>query len=130
KLAGLAARRASEGALLVSKEFRLEQILGNCRAVDGDEWAVCTRAEHVESTRKQLLASTALPFQQYRCVRCRSAVKRDGHLLQFGILADDLRRAAPRGEFLLEQHVLCCKTPQRQRTLDHQQQMVGINGLG
>ena len=48
----------------------------------------------------------------------------------FGILADDLRRAAALRELLLEQHVLGGEPPLRERALDHQQQMIGIDRLG
>ena len=46
------------------------------------------------------------------------------------ILADDARRAAPLGELLLQQDVLGQHPALRDRALDHQQQMIGIDGLG
>ena len=58
------------------------------------------------------------------------ALQRDRHLLQPRILADDLRRAAARGELLLEQDVLGRQPALRERALDHQQQMIGIDRLG
>ena len=41
-----------------------------------------------------------------------------------------MRRAAARGQLFLQQDVFGQQPPLRQRALDHQQQMIGIDGLG
>ena len=46
------------------------------------------------------------------------------------IFSDDLRRAAALGELLFEQEVLGRQPPLRQRPLDEQQQVIGIDRLG
>ena len=48
--------RAGEGAALVAKKFRLEQVFGNGRGVDGDEGAVGTWRMLVQRARHQLFA--------------------------------------------------------------------------
>ena len=44
--------------------------------------------------------------------------------------ADDRRRAAARGQFFLEQRVFGDQPALRERALDEQQQMIGIDRLG
>ena len=109
ELARLARRRAGERALLVAEQLRLEQRLGNRRAVDRDERAVGARAQRVQRAREQLLAGAALAFEQHRRVGAppRDAARR--HLLQLRIVADDLRRAAALRELLLQQR--CSRWP-------------------
>ena len=51
-------------------------------------------------------------------------------LAQLRILADDARRAAALGELLLEQHVVDRHAALGDRSLDEQQQMIGIHRLG
>ena len=57
-------------------------------------------------------------------------MERDRDLLQLRVLADDLGRATARRQLLLEENVLGRHAPLRERTLHHQQQMIGIDGLG
>ena len=97
---GLAGVRAGERALLVAEQLRLEQRLGNRRAVDGDERAVGAVAERVQRAREELLAGAALPEQQHRRVRRRRAVQRRDDLRQLGSSPMMRRRAAPRGQLL------------------------------
>ena len=106
ELAELARRRAGERALLVAEQLGLEQGLGNRGAVDGDKRSVGARTERVQRAREQLLAGAALAFDQHGRVGRRRAVQRQRDLLQLRIFADDLRRAAPRGQLLFEQDVL------------------------
>ena len=130
ELAGLARRRAGERALFVAEQLRLEQVLGDRRAVDRDKRSVGARAQRVQRSRKQLLAGAALAFEQHRRVGRRRAMQRHGDLLQLRIFADDLRRAAALRQLLLQQDVLGRQPPLRERALDHQQQMIGIDRLG
>ena len=61
---------------------------------------------------------------------CGGAVQLLRDLPQLRILADDARRAAPLRELLLQQDVLAEHAPLRDRALHHQDQMIGIDGLG
>ena len=128
--ARLARGGAGERALLVAEQLRLEQRLGNRRAVDRDERSVGARAQRVQRAREQLLAGAALAFEEHGRVGRRRAMQLLRHLPQLRILADDARRAAPLGELLLQQEVLGQHPPLRDRALDHQQQVIGIDGLG
>ena len=73
--AGLARHRAGEGALLVAEQFGLEQVVGNRRAVDGDERPVGPLAERVKRAREQFLAGAALAFEQHGRIGARCALK-------------------------------------------------------
>ena len=81
-------------------------------------------------TREQLLAGAALAFDEHRRVARRRALQRERDLLQARIFADDLRRAAPLREFLLEQDVLGGQATLRERPLDEQQEVIGVDRLG
>src|SRR6185312_9847416 len=83
-----------ERPLLVAEQLGLEQRLRDRRAVDRDERTVGPRAECMQGSREQFLARAALAFEEYGRVRCGGAVQRDRHLLQPGVVADDLRGAA------------------------------------
>jgi len=56
KLALTPIARAGECAALVAKQFVLDQGLGNCRAVDGDERLVAPRGKVMYSTCEELFA--------------------------------------------------------------------------
>src|SRR3712207_7270694 len=63
---------ARERALLVTEQFGFEQVLGNGRAVDGDEAAVPAAAGLVQAAREQLRSeehTSELQSRQY--VECR-----------------------------------------------------------
>ncbi len=130
ELAGLAGRSAGKRPFLVAEELGLQQRFRDCGTVDRDKRAVRARTERMECPRKQFLARAALAFEEHRGVRCRGPMERDRDLLQFRILADDLGRATARRELLLEENVLGRHAPLRERTLHHQQQMIGIDRLG
>src|SRR5262249_34015812 len=106
ELSRLSRRGSREGPFFVTEELGLEQILGNRRAVDGDKRAVGPRAERVQRPGEELLARPALSLEQHRGVGGGGAVKRDRHVLQLRILADDLGRATAQREFFLEKNVL------------------------
>ena len=105
-------------------------VLGNGRAVDGDERAVPPRAERVQRPREQLLAGAALAFEQHGGVGGGRAVQCCEHLRAARVFADDPRRAAALGQFLLEQRVLGEQAALREGALDHQQQVIGVDRLG
>ena len=130
ELAQLALRGAGERAALVAEELGFEQRIGNGGAVDGDKRPVRARAQRVQRARKQFLAGAALAFEQHRRVGAGRALDLLRHVPHHGGFADDRRRAATLGELLLEQRVFRDQPPLRERPLDHQQQMVGIDRLG
>ena len=65
-LARLGLAGVGEGALLVAEQLRLQQLLGDGRAVDLDEGPVAPRAAVVEPVREQVLAGAALALEQHR----------------------------------------------------------------
>ena len=128
--AGLALCGAGERPLLVSEQLALEQRLRNRRAIDGDERSVIARAERVQRSGEQLLACSALAFEQDRGIRRGRAMELLRDLTELAVLADDPRRTAPLGQFLFENDVLGEHPALRDRPLDHQQQVIGLDGLG
>ena len=78
-----------EGATLVPEELRLDERLGQRRAVDGDEGTLGTPARIVDGARDQFLARAALPGEQHGGL-CRSDARRLIERLPEGrSLADD-----------------------------------------
>ena len=130
EFSGLARAGAGERAFLVAEQLGFEQVLRNRRAVDRDKRTVGSRTEHVQRAGEQLLAGAALAFEQHRRVGARRALQRDRHLLQPRVFADDLRRATPCRKLLTQQEILGRQAPLRERALDHQQQVIGIDRLG
>src|SRR5206468_3572104 len=105
ELAWLARRRARKGAFLVAEQLRLEERLGYRGAVDRHERPVGARAERVQRPREQLLPRAALALEQDGRIGRRRAMELNRDLLEAWIFADDLRRAATRGELLFQQDV-------------------------
>jgi len=56
--------RASEGTALVSEQLVFDQVLRECRAVEGDERAVRARAEAVQLPGDELLSRATLPHDE------------------------------------------------------------------
>jgi hypothetical protein len=57
-------------------------------------------------------------------------MQRHRHLLEPGVLADNLGRAAPLRELFLQQDVLGDEAALGQRAFDEQQQVIGVDRLG
>ena len=76
KRPGARAVGAGEGAALDAEELRLEQSLGDRRAVDRDERPRAARRELVQRARRELLAGAALAGEENRRLRCRRGVRR------------------------------------------------------
>ena len=130
ELADLAARRAGECAFLVPEQLGLEQGFGDGRAVDGHHRARRPLAERVQRAREQLLAGAALAFDEHRGVGRRGAVQRCQHPDQRRVRPDDLRRAAPHRQLLLQEEVLGQQPPLLERARDQEQEVVRIDRLG
>ena len=64
ELAGLAAAGSSEGALLITEEFALQQVLRDGGAIDLDEWAGGAAGLFMNHARDQILAHAAFAAQQ------------------------------------------------------------------
>ena len=66
---------AGEGALLMSEKLRLDERLGDRRAVDGDERAAPAWRQRVQGAREELFAGAALSRQEHRALGRRDARK-------------------------------------------------------
>jgi hypothetical protein len=77
ELAPPGALRTGEGPLLVAKQLRLEQVVGDSAAVDGDERVAAPLAFAVDGLRHQLLAAAGLADDQHR----ETGLRHGPHLL-------------------------------------------------
>ena len=82
---------AGKRAALVAEEFRLEQILGNRRRIDGNEGLVGARAVAVQRTGNQFLAAARLAIDQHGGVRKRQTTDGAKHFLHGRRLTEYLR---------------------------------------
>src|SRR5262249_60655040 len=62
----LIAVRVRERTTYMSEHFALEEVLGQCRAVHGDEWQVAPRAEMVDRSCAHLFASAGFSCDEHR----------------------------------------------------------------
>src|SRR4029079_3217544 len=90
ELPGLLAHGAGERSLLVPEELRLDELLGDGRAVDLDERPVRARRAAVDLARHELLAGAGLALDQDGRLRRRGEVDLAAQLLHRRRLADDL----------------------------------------
>ena len=68
---GALADRPGERAARVAEELRLEQVVGEGRAVDRAQAAVAPRTEPMHAAGDELLAAAALPFDEHWKRRAR-----------------------------------------------------------
>ena len=87
---------AGEGALFVAEELALEQLLGDGRAVDGDEALRAALAVVMDGAGDQFLARAALAGDHDRRVAVRDAADHLEDLLHGRRFADDASPDAPR----------------------------------
>ena len=131
-LPGLRCDGAGERALLVAEQLGLEQRFGNRGAVDGDERAVGARARARAARARTAPCRCRSRLRAARSRRSRAArCSATDHLLQ--LRRPRRRSAARRGARPAPPSagsVLGRQPPLRERALDHQQQMVGIDRLG
>ena len=80
----LPAGRPGECALLVSKEFALEEFPGDCRAIDGDQRQLMPCAVVVDHPRGQFLARTGLAEDQNVQIALGRALNRAPRLAHDG----------------------------------------------
>jgi len=89
-LAGYGAR---EGALFVTEQLALEQVLGDRGAIDRDERARRVRAVHVDGAGDDLLARPRLPLDEHGGGAPRDPGQQLVHVQHGGTLADQRVRA-------------------------------------
>ena len=85
---------AGERAALVAEELRFEQLVGQRRAVDGDERAVAAPRGVVDEPRDDFLAGARLAGEQHRRLGLRHARGLRQHVLPLLAVADDAAQAA------------------------------------
>ena len=90
--------RAGERAALVAEQLRLEQLVGQRRAVDRDERPVAAARRVVDEPRHDFLAGARLAGQQHRGFGLRDARGLRQHVLPLLRVADDAPLAAARLE--------------------------------
>ncbi len=128
--ARLALGGAGERAFLVAEQLGLEQRLRNRGAVDGDERRGHALAQGMKRAREQFLAGAAFALEQHGGVGAGGTLHRLQGVTDDRRLPDDLGHAAAFRGFFLEQVVLAQQPALRERALDHQQQVIGVNRLG
>src|SRR5260370_218559 len=77
KFADFGFRSACKTAINMPEEFRLDQLLGNRRAIDLHERAFAAKAGSMQRARNELLARTAFTVDQHSAIGRR----RNGNLL-------------------------------------------------
>jgi hypothetical protein len=122
-------RGTGEGALRVSKELALQQVLRNGATVDGDERLLGARAVGMDVPSDQFLAGATLARNEDgRRVPC-NLTSNGQDLLHRCAASDDATRRTERGQLLLELlHRLAQPFP-LDRLADGQQQLVGAKRL-
>jgi len=96
----------------MAEELRLDQLLGNRRAVHLHEALAAAQAVAMDGAGDELLADAALALNQHRCVGRRRASDRRHHVLQAGALADHLMADL---DGLLEGSILVAQLPRIER---------------
>ena len=82
ELADLFLSRAGEGPFFVAEQLRLDEFLGDCRAVHLHEPVAAAQAVAVDRTRDELFAGSAFTEQQHGRVGRRRTLDRIPHLAQ------------------------------------------------
>jgi len=75
----------------VTKQLGLEQILGDGRGVDCNEWLFCTRAMAVQRVRYQLLAGAGFAGDEHGSLRMCQSANRAKYFLHGRCLAQNIR---------------------------------------
>jgi hypothetical protein len=119
---------AGEGALLVAEQLALEQVLGNGRAVDGDEAPVLAPAHLVQGARDHLLAAAGLAQQHHRG-RGRGHPFDGAAQLQHAVVARDDARQRRRILDLQHAPVFLLHRMEHEGAFDDHAQHVGIEGF-
>jgi hypothetical protein len=118
------------GALFGTKELRLEDGLGQRRAVHGDKGPLGARRQRVQRPRAQLFAGAALAGEQHRGLRRRHLLNRRRHGADRGAVADDAVGAGDARQLGLERAVLVQQPLPLEDALEGGQQLAALGGLG
>src|SRR5437867_2030926 len=122
-------RRARERALGVAEELRLDEILGQRRAVDLDERPLAAARALVQGVGDQLLAGAALAEDQHVGVGVGHGSDRLQHALDAGGGAENLAVGRLVGEPPPQLRVLDDELAVLERVLDESHHLVGIERL-
>ena len=77
-------RSARERTLFVTEQFALDQRLGQCRAVDGDERSLAALAQRMQSARDQFFSGAAFAGNQYAGFTRSCLLQQGKNLLHLG----------------------------------------------
>ena len=101
--------RAGERAFFVAKELALDEVLGDGRAIDGNEIGASTRREFVQRARHDFFAGSALAGDEYGGVGRRDHGQQIANRFDRVAFTDKIRHVAG---FLRSQNV-CVRTRTR-----------------
>src|SRR5258708_7481968 len=121
--------RAGERPLLVAKQLRLDQILGNRRAVDLDERPLRPLAVVMDGVGDELFPGPVLALDEDVRVAAGHALYQLEHFVHLLALADDVPEAELPFDLLLQQEVLTDEVAPLDRALQHREQRVWLDGL-
>ena len=127
---GLRLHRPREGPLLVAEQLRFQQVLGQRRAVDGNEGPRGALAVGVDGPRHQLLARPGLSQHEDIGLGARGLLDQLEHADHGGAAPDDVLEAERLLELLAEVAVLESQLALAQRAVDGDAELVGGEGLG
>jgi len=114
----------------VAEEFALHQVVGDRRAVDGDEGSAGPRAQVVDGAGGQLLSSAALAPDQHRRGRARHPLDGPEHLAHDVAATHQIADPGALIELVGKADHLPRKGSVLQVVLDLDAQRVGLEGLG
>ena len=127
ELARLVGDGAGERALDVTEQLRLEQVLGNGAAVDGDERPLGARRAAVHLARDELLAGAGLAGDEHRDVGGGDLLDLLEDLLHRRARADDVAEAHLL-ELLGQELVVELELVDEQRVADDERRLRGEDG--
>ncbi len=86
ELSGVRGSCPGKRTFFVTEQGALQQVIWDCRAIDGDKWAARPLRCGVDEPRQHLLADAALAVDQHRGVRCRHPLRERIEVTQAGAL--------------------------------------------
>ncbi len=119
-----------EGPLLVAEEFVLEERLRDGRAIDGDERPLGAGRELVNRAGQKLLARAAFAEDQDRALAGRHALNLKQRGLEALARADEPGQRHSVLQLLLEKDRSTLQPAAGQGSIDEEEQMVEVDGLG
>ncbi len=120
---------AGEGAFLVAEQDRLDQVLRDGAAIDGDERAAGALGRALDGARDQLLAGAALAFDQDRDVGLRGARAQPEDLAHLGRGGDEVFEGEAVLGLLLELLYFAGQRADLELVADRDRDALGRGGL-